>query len=478
MYMQLSLKHINRWLWIVLLVGNLVSCQSWREEIAVMEQAERLLVNGEIMQDTAALAEVINTLDNLIGRMIAKDELAKAYYLMGRNLDDYYHNFPEAVEHYIAADRLKTKDHILRGRINSCMGFICKQDSCFVEALGFYERAQEDFEKSGEQRRIANGLLSIAERYIYLNEFTKVDSILSEATVYCVDSADYASLMDLYGFSLFCQQQYDSALTCLLSVKDYPRNIEARSFNYKLITKCYYDMGELQLAIPYAEYIIQYSTNPNYRSSAYCILLHSFDGRSDIELLTKYSNERENNDRLLRHTAEAYAQATMKLKAYLENPHPYLYINRCIFSGFILIVLLVIVAYLYYLRHQNALHRNAEILQAQEQQCVTNRELFERQIFDHSIHFISPDIWKDSHKLREQANIYCGNIFYRMEETYHLSEQEIKICLMVLLELSREQMANYLFVQPNTISKAKSKIAKQLGTSSAQLHEFLITFLA
>ena len=46
--MQLSLKYINRWLWIVLLVGNMISCQSWREEIAVMEEAERLLVKGEI----------------------------------------------------------------------------------------------------------------------------------------------------------------------------------------------------------------------------------------------------------------------------------------------------------------------------------------------------------------------------------------------------------------------------------------------
>ena len=82
------------------------------------------------------------------------------------------------------------------------------------------------------------------------------------------------------------------------------------------------------------------------------------------------------------------------------------------------------------------------------------------------------------HQLREQANIYCGNIFYRLEETYHFSEQEMKICLMVLLEFPREQMANYLYVQPNTISKAKGKIAKILGTTSSDLRNFLIDFLA
>ena len=153
-------------------------------------------------------------------------------------------------------------------------------------------------------------------------------------------------------------------------------------------------------------------------------------------------------------------------------------INWCIFGGIIVILLLCIITYALYKHKQCASYKTAEILRLQEEKNLAARELFERQIFDYSVHFTSLDTWKDSHKLREQANIYCGNIFYRLEETYHLSEQEIKICLMVLLDFSREQMANYLYVQPNTISKAKNKIAKQLGTSSAQLREFLITFLA
>ena len=49
---------------------------------------------------------------------------------------------------------------------------------------------------------------------------------------------------------------------------------------------------------------------------------------------------------------------------------------------------------------------------------------------------------------------------------------------MVLLEYTNKQMAEILFVQPNTISKAKNKIAKQLNTSSAQLRASLIDILA
>lgn len=53
----------------------------------------------------------------------------------------------------------------------------------------------------------------------------------------------------------------------------------------------------------------------------------------------------------------------------------------------------------------------------------------------------------------------------------------MKICLMVLLEYSNKQMAEILFVQPNTISKAKSKIAKQLNTSSTELRASLLDIL-
>lgn len=193
-------RHIVHFLLVAMMLMSITSCARWREAKVVVVEADGLFAKGVIMRDTAALAEVIRTLEPY-GRLFAREDLVKAYYLLGRNMDDYYHDFSTAADYYIEADRLNTKDPILRGRINSCMGFLCKQDSCFKEALEFYEQANEAFEKSGDEKRIANGLLSIAERYIYLNEFAKVDSVLQEAAMYCIDSVDYASLMDLYGFS-------------------------------------------------------------------------------------------------------------------------------------------------------------------------------------------------------------------------------------------------------------------------------------
>ena len=462
-------RHIVHFLLVAMMMMSITSCARWREAKAVVVEVDGLLAKGVIMKDTAALAEVIRTLEPY-GRLFAREDLVKAYYLLGRNMDDYYHDFSTAADYYIEADRLNTKDPILRGRINSCMGFLCKQDSCFKEALEFYERANEAFEKSGDEKRIANGLLSIAERYIYLNEFAKVDSVLQEAAMYCIDSVDYASLMDLYGFSLFRQQQYDSALTYLLSVKDYPRNIEAKCFNYIKIMHCYECLNQLIETASYAQYVISHSANPAYRSNAYFYLMANAKLQNDINNLSVYSHAREDEDRKLQHISEAYAQSAVKLKIYLHNPHPYrnLYILICA-SG-VGLLLFVVLAYMLHKRWRNT-------LECQDKERQNRRELFERKLFDHSVHFMCSDVWEDTNHLREKANNYCDNIFYRLEDTFHLREHEIMICLMVLMNFSRDKMATYLHVLPNTISKSKSKIAKQLGTTSGDLREFLINFM-
>ena len=448
---------------------SITSCARWREGKEVVLEADGLFAKGVIMKDTAALAEVIRTLEPY-GRLIAREDLVKAYYLLGRNMDDYYHDFSTAADYYIEADRLNTKDPILRGRINSCMGYLCKQDSCFEEALEFYERANEAFEKSGDEKRIANGLLSIAERYIYLNEFAKVDSVLQEAATYYIDSAYHARLMDMHGFSLFRQQQYDSALTYLLSVKDYPRNIEAKCFNYIKIMHCYECLNQLIETASYAQYVISHSANPAYRSNAYFYLMANAKLQNDINNLSVYSHAREDEDRLLRHNSESYAQASHKLKVYLDNPYPYRNLYILIFGGGIALLLLVALAYILHKRWRKT-------LKLQDQEKQNRRELFERKLFDHSVHFMCSDIWNDTNHLREKANSYCDNIFYRLEDTFHLREHEIMICLMVLMNFSRDKMAAYLHVLPNTISKSKSKIAKQLGTTSGDLREFLINFM-
>lgn len=459
------------------MAGTIASCQSWRDAKEVITEADSLFANGVIMRDTAALATVIQKLDNPIGRIFKKDKLAKAYYLMGRNLDDNYHEFADAADYYIKADRLKTKDYVLRGRINSCMGYLCKQDSCFEEALVFYERANVAFAKTGNDKRYANGLISIAEQYVNLNEYDKADSVLCLAGDYEMDSAYYADIVDIKAMALYNQQLYDSALVYLLSIKDYPRNIEARCFSYLILARCYNKSDDLENAKVYAEYVYKNSNNPSYRSNVCYVLMQISQKECNIDDLSNYSHTREDEDRKLRTDNESCAQATMNLKTYLHNPYPSKRITYYILVLCALLSLLGGLAYWLYRRYHLTMQMHTDTLQMHEKEKIERRDAYLKRVCNHSIHFMKPDVWKNDQRLRELANLHFSDMFTRLRDTYHLSDQEIKICLMILLEYSREKMANLLYLQPNTISKAKNKIAKDLATTPAKLRDFLIDSL-
>ena len=466
--MLLRLRHIGKMLLVTLLVMSCTSCARWREAKGVIAEAERLLAEGVIIKDTAALSGGICTLENLMGRVFAKEELTKMYYLMGRNLDDYYHNFSDATDFYIKADRMKTKDWVLRGRINSCMGYLCKQDSCFTEALEFYLRASCAFKEAGDEWYYAHNLLNVAECHISLHKYDKADSLLTIAETFDIDSAYYARMVETRGLYFFERQEYDSALTYLLSIENHPRPIEAKCYSYQMIMQVYNLLNELGTAIEYARYIIKNSNNPNYRSNAYYHLINYAKFNDDLELISLCSSAREDEDRILRQSAELHAQATIKLRTYLDETN---YTNIIILIIASLLGLLGIGIWFTYKRYCCILRKYAKDKQ-------DRRNMLTRRIYDHSVYFASNKIWQDYKKLRELANSHFDNMFYRLEDMCDLSEREIKICLMVVLEYSNKQMAEILFVQPNTISKAKNKIAKQLNTSSSELRTSLIDFLA
>mgnify|MGYP002517885987 CR=1 FL=1 len=81
------------------------SC-GWKDAKEVIATAERMDKTEHVVyDDTAAIAGVIRKLDNPLGKLIHKNTLGKAYYFMGRNLEDNYQQVAEAARCYIEADR-------------------------------------------------------------------------------------------------------------------------------------------------------------------------------------------------------------------------------------------------------------------------------------------------------------------------------------------------------------------------------------
>ena len=483
--MRSSLKHIIYLSLLAFLIGNFTSCQSWHEAKEVIVEADSLLAKGLVIEDTALLATTIHTLDNQIGRVLAREKLAKVYYHLARN---FYHanDFSTAAEYYIVADRLCITSFAYKGRLNSCMGYLCKQDSCFVEALEFYERANEAFKKIHDEKRYANGLISIAEQYVNLKDYTKADSVLSIAENYEIDSAYYARLVDVKALALFNQQLYDSALICLLSIKHYPRNKDAQCYSYMKIMQSFIQLNEYELAAQYANYLLANTINPTYRTNAYYCLLRYAEIHNDMDGLAKYSHLRKDEDRKVQRDYVLYAEAFSKLKSHLEYPHPYRGLNIAVISGISFLVL----GFNRFRQNRKRIKREeqkSEELQTQILNMESEREhileqniqIVKERVLNNSIEFsTTSDIWKDSAKLLKKGNDLYYNLFSHLQKEFGLKEQELKLILLVLLDTPNNTIADLLSYSPKSVATIKRYVANKLGTKALYLKDFLIKYMA
>lgn len=468
------------------MVGTIASCQSWRDAKEVIAEADNLLVVHKVVtRDTTALASAINTLNGTLGYIFAREDLAKAYYFMGRNFY-YLNDFSTAADYYILCDRMNASDPIYKGRINSCMGYLCKQDSCFEEALVFYERANEAFEKSGDERRYANGLVSIAEQYVNLKDYTKADSILSIAENYEIDSAYNARLMDVKALALFNQQLYDSALICLLSIKHYPRNKDAQCYSYMKIMQSFIQLNEYELAAQYANYLLANTKNPTYRTNAYYCLLRYAEIHNDMDGLAKYSHLRKDEDRKVQRDYVLYAEAFSKLKSHLEYPHPYRGLNIAV----ILVISFLVLGFNRFRQNRKRIKREeqkSEELQTQILNMESEREhileqniqIVKERVLNNSVEFsTTSDIWKDSVKLIKKGNDLYYNLFSHLQKEFGLKEQELKLILLVLLDTPNNTIADLLSYSPKSVAAIKRYVAHKLGTKALYLKDFLIKYMA
>ena len=494
---MLQLKYIIRLILFPLLVGIVVSCQSWHEAKAVIAEADSLLVEHKVVtRDTTALLSAINTLDGPLGHVFAREDLAKAYYFMGRNFY-YLNDFSTAADYYILCDRMNPSDPMYKGRINSCMGYLCKQDSCFKEALVFYERANIAFEKTGDKKRIANGLLSIAEQYINLREYNKADSVLAIAERYEIDSAYYARMVSMRGLWYYAQHQYDSALTCFESIVDMLQHTSVQCFYAHQILQCYSRMNCIDLLLPYAEYIIKHSHRAGFKNNAYYVLIKNAEQHNDISKVAEYSYLREDLSRRLRFVSDSYAEASTKLKSHIKNPYPFREGKIVIAVGGILIII-VALGWVIYRKKNKRLAIEKQIVEAElqewkqrmrekltmeEENTAAKRKMINDIIMNYAADFalnFAPDenIWLKDKDLFRLADSSFGFVIYRLRDTYrNLNSRELKICITILLDFSQKQTAKAVCCAEDSVPNIKKRLAKKLGISPREIRDFLMDFI-
>ena len=457
------------------------SCH-WQEAKNIIVIADSIdQTEHVIYDDTMALKRVICSLDNPAGRILMSNTLGKAYYYMGRNYS-LSNQIKEAAECYIEADRLQIDDPIYRGRVNSCMGYICAQNNSDSLALIFYERASEDFLESKDEWYYAQTLLDRAEFQTNLHNYVIADSLLQNALSYNLDSAYIARYYETKGLYYYELQQHDSALVYFKkSIKLHQMD---PSYTYLKILQTYHRIQLLDSAIPYAQWIISNSNNPNYRLNAYYILITKATQENQINLLAEYSEARQDTHRILESLNETYSIATQKLLLYLNNPHPWRWVWLLLALMIAMCGVLIAGILIYRKRTKLQLHISNEHivelstqLEKQENEfniaCQKNHQA--KMIDEIRIKYPTPpNKWNDYCRLKTDINPYLSTWFTALEEL-NLTNREKVLCTFIFLYpyLSVDELAKFMCMTKGGVQVIRTHVVKKVGITSTQLVDYL-----
>ena len=453
------------------------SCQ-WHEAQEVIAMADSIdRTQHVIYDDTVALGGVIRTLDNPLGRLLMSNTLGKAYYYMGRNLDDYYQHFSDAAECYIKADRLHINDPIYRGRVNSCMGYICGQNNRESLALIFYERAGRNFKESGNEWRFAHNLLSISENYIHLHQFTTADSILNIAKTFKLDSNYLGRFEYMRGLYFYKQQSYDSATVHFNYCEDIKKYDSYKCYLYIYLMRLHLRKDELNLAAPYALFIVKNSTSNNLLYNAYYCLELDAENKNDTKLLGYYAHARADIGQIHKQEISKYTAARTLLENYLSNPHPRRKIRIILFSTFVIFILLITSIAIYRYHATILLYAsNKQIVELSTQLKEQNNLLnYDTRISKITTKYTTPpNRWNQYHLLQKDITPYLHDWLKALDKL-DLTNREKVFCVFIFIypHLPISKIAYYMNNTENAVRVLKTRIAKKMGITSAELLNFL-----
>ena len=456
-----------------LLLASCNYCARWQEAQATIAMADSLDQSEHLLyDDTVALHRVIHTLNNPLGRLFAHNELGKAHYYLGRNLSNDG-IIPEAAAHYILADRLYINNPLYRGRINSCLAHIAKQNESDSIALLFFQRANAAFYEFTNNFYYAHTLLDVSEFHTYLHHFHKADSLLQIAQSFALDSFYLARYYETKGLYFYELLQCDSAIAYLHRALDFWQYEEDKFFTYKKLMQVYLDMDDFAHALPYAQTIVEWSADPNDLVNAYYCLMQDAKAQNDINLLSEYAHARQDANVLLNSAIGQHNGALTLLEEYVANPYPYRWAWITLFCSVVLCLLLLIGIALY------RRHVNRRLQATDDQLQVANT-----QISDLSFGALLSDIrakyprprkqWNDYNELKKDLDTPLREWFSQLDQL-SLSNRENVFCAYMLLypHASLEDLAEWTHYSASGISTFKRRIAQKIGISARELYDFL-----
>lgn len=489
---------------ISMLLGACVPYSDSKQTIAV---ADSLDACHQLYSDTAALTTAIESMDNLWGKLVARELLAKAHYYRGRNYERNKEQVCAAAADYIDCDKLRPDNDLLRGRANSCMAYICALQEDYALSCEYCIRALDYLEAAGEEYYYAHALLNRCSCELNGGNMATADSLWREAETYTqkMDRAFFGRLMGVRGSYFLAAHQPDSALYYLEQVELERLRAQQQVFYQKQKMRCYYALGNNERAEEAAKQVIANSTEAAYLAQAYSTLLYIHIQDDSLNVPVEYARPRIEAEKKLRTEREKYTCAVEQLRSYSATPYPYLpWLTVVILMAVVGLVLIGILYFAVYnfkmlLSHKDkTIHHREQQMERQKAEHQEQIRSMEQQYAQENVSYLHqmsvflgkvealrntypepPARWQQINCLYQDTQPVFA-LFAARAKKYQLTDRETTYCIYLILykDAVSKQIADYLCYSPNGIGTFKQRVSHKLGCSAADLYETCVRLAA
>ena len=383
------------------------------------------------------------------------DHNALSLYQQGRALREEGKQV-EAMQSFIEATHSGTDDEALLGRVYSNMANMCRQANEHQRAFEVYALSAGHFQKAGDTLAFAYALNNMAWEQAALGHKDIAMTLIDSAVHIYPRPPLTDKIIETKAAACFFRQEYDSVLVYTTPpANDYLLTLRAQAFSFLQMDDS---------ASYYAQVLLPRTTNLFALDDLYYILTHN-DSTANKERIRALSSERADVQNAIKERHGELTKAVEILQQDLNSEkHSSLWIVALIFAlGIGLCIWGAII------------RKKQRHLQSEKSQFEQTR-LFE---LEQNVRHLqeTKDLrqelaWDDFPSFCTQTD-RIFNAFTGKLSAQGLNEQDIRICVLVLIGLSHKQIAEMLNCSPKSIGKLKDLTAHKLGVSGGQLQDKL-----
>lgn len=489
-YLHFGKLFVFRRIYIVFMFAcMLCACSGLGEARHTVATADSLRVNeGRLYDDSLALAEAYVTTGKW--RYIYPNDYAHACYYYGYMLRQHGDQVA-AMRAFIAGTHAPYlgrlvplpwfSDYHILGRIYSNMGTMCHLAGEFELSYDMYELSARSFYKAHDTTAYYYALNAMAYEIAEQNLHDETFSLLSRIETECTDANVLTKTWETKAELYRNLAQYDSAIYAARQL--YAHGYWATS-GYVTMAQAFWHLEQHDSAVYYANHVLSNANATEQEKYNMLYLVTYCNSAISKDEKLKLSEERDDVDKEILDPLHIQLAQAIDVLTQDRNKKPHyiniglLLLSLCIVGGVTWIAIVRIKRHRKHLYAETERERQKQLrLQQQQQQLFAEHLAIIEQnctVIRSSNNIPAALCWKDFDQMCRYINDAFFMFVTKLTAAGKFNEYEVRLCVLVLLDLDYETISHILKRAQNGIGKAKYRVAQKLGTTTGNLRQVLI----